>query len=181
MGSRWEDDAKVTGAGAFVATALTVALIFGLSGTDIGRPTAPEPVAVTAPSPTTVVPPPPATSTTTATTPPPVAVTSAPSTAAPVVVDGDGWTWDELADCESGEWNAQRQPIPGTARWDDHRSGYEGGLHFAPPTWDANKPDGYPDGAHQATREQQIVVGEIVLDRQGPGAWPVCSRKAGMR
>lgn len=115
--------------------------------------------------------------TTTTSTPPTRTTVAAP---APVrsatTVD-----WDYLADCESGEWDANRVPIRGTARWNDQSGGYEGGVHFAPSTWDGAKPVGYPDGAHQATREQQIVVAEIVLDQQGPGAWPVCSRKVGMR
>ena len=33
--------------------------------------------------------------------------------------------------------------------------------------------------AHNASREQQIVVAERVLAKQGWGAWPACSRKAG--
>lgn len=90
------------------------------------------------------------------------------------------WTWDSLADCESGDWNLNREPIAGTARWDDHRGGYEGGVHFAPSTWDAYRPAGFSDAAYLATRDEQIVVAELVLDDQGPPAWPVCSRKIGM-
>lgn len=125
-----------------------------------------------APPTTTTTAPPPTTTTTTSTT---VVVHQAPPAPA------DGWTWDELADCESGEWDRHRRPIPGSRNWADTRGGYEGGVHFAPSTWDGFKPVGFPDGAHQATREQQIAVAERVLDRQGPGAWPVCSYKVGMR
>ena len=35
--------------------------------------------------------------------------------------------------------------------------------------------------AHQASREEQIVVAERVLAQQGWGAWPACSRKLGLR
>lgn len=90
--------------------------------------------------------------------------------------------WDALADCESGEWDRYAEPIPGSARWDHsgHRT-FEGGLQFHPGTWSAFKPSGYPAHAWQATREQQIVVGERVQEAQGWGAWPVCSRKIGLR
>lgn len=80
-----------------------------------------------------------------------------------------GWSWDELAACESG------------GRWHIHDSVHQGGLQFAVSTWDAYAPAGYPEDAHLASREQQIVVAELVLEDQGPGAWPVCSRKVGMR
>ena len=33
---------------------------------------------------------------------------------------------------------------------------------------------------NQATREQQIAVAERVQAGQGWGAWPVCSKQAGM-
>ncbi len=35
--------------------------------------------------------------------------------------------------------------------------------------------------AHHASREEQIVVAERVLAKQGWGAWPACSRKLGLR
>lgn len=89
--------------------------------------------------------------------------------------------WNRIADCESGDWNRHRHPIPNTARWHDRRGGYEGGLHFAPGTWDANRPKSYPANAADATPTQQIIVAERVLARQGWRAWPVCSRKVGVR
>ena len=76
--------------------------------------------------------------------------------------------WDRLAQCESG------------GNWASTVGFYEGGLQFHPQTWDRNKPSGYPDAAYQASREQQIVVGERVRDRQGWGAWPHCARKLGL-
>lgn len=94
--------------------------------------------------------------------------------------------WDRIADCESGDWDADGQPIPGTARWDyglafDHGDIFEGGLNFHPGTWDAFRDPGMPDHAGHASRAQQIMVGERVLAEQGWGAWPVCGRKLGLR
>lgn len=89
--------------------------------------------------------------------------------------------WDWLADCESGAWDEHGVPIRGTANWADRIGVYEGGVHFASSTWDGARPDGFPDAAYLASREQQITVAEIVLDEQGPGAWPTCSWKVGMR
>jgi hypothetical protein len=114
--------------------------------------------------------------------------TSTTSTTAPTVegdddpaaIDGRSWTWDELADCESGLWGASRVPIAGTARWTATRAIYQGGLQLAAGTWDTYKEPGDPDDAQDATREQQIVVGEKVIARQGPRAWPTCAPRLGM-
>lgn len=89
------------------------------------------------------------------------------------VLSGDA-VWDELARCEAGgRWDAVRE-IGG-------RIAYAGGLQFSPRTWRAFKPSGFPEEPQVATREQQIVVGERVLARQGWGAWPSCSRRLGLR
>ncbi len=89
------------------------------------------------------------------------------------VLAGDS-VWDELARCEAGgRWDAVRT-IGG-------RVAYAGGLQFAPRTWQAFKPAGFPAVASDATREQQIQVAERVLARQGWGAWPSCSRRLGLR
>jgi hypothetical protein len=87
----------------------------------------------------------------------------------------DGETvWDALARCEAGgRWDAVRM-ISG-------RIAYSGGLQFAPRTWSAFRLEGFPELAHEATREQQIAVGERVLARQGWGAWPACARRLGLR
>ncbi len=94
-------------------------------------------------------------------------------------------TWDRLADCESGDWH-NGQPLPGTRRWDygltfSHGDIFEGGVNFHPRTWDQYRDDDMPGHAGQATRAQQIAVSELVLRDQGWGAWPVCSRKLGLR
>ena len=62
--------------------------------------------------------------------------------------------WDKIAACESGgDWNTNTG------------NGYYGGQ-------------GLP---HQASRTEQIAIGEKVLAKQGWRAWPVCSHKTGLR
>ncbi len=79
-------------------------------------------------------------------------------------------TWDRVAQCESG------------GRWDINTgNGYHGGLQFSPRTWAGFGGKEFAPVAHQATREEQIVVAERVLAKQGWNAWPVCSRKTGVR
>lgn len=92
--------------------------------------------------------------------------------------------WLQLADCESGEWDAEAIPKPGSARWGygtERSTRFEGGLHFAPQTWDAYRGPSMPAHAGEASPVAQIVVAERVLDDQGWQAWPVCSRKVGAR
>ncbi|WP_043827300.1 MULTISPECIES: transglycosylase family protein [unclassified Amycolatopsis] len=73
--------------------------------------------------------------------------------------------WDAIAQCESGgNWSTNTG------------NGYYGGLQFTQSTWKAYGGTGSPQGA---SREQQIAVAERVMQGQGPGAWPVCSKKAG--
>ncbi|WP_035798420.1 LysM peptidoglycan-binding domain-containing protein [Kitasatospora mediocidica] len=78
-------------------------------------------------------------------------------------------TWDKVADCEStGNWSINTG------------NGFYGGLQFTSSTWKAYGGTQYAAQANQATRAQQISVAEQVLASQGPGAWPVCSVKAGL-
>lgn len=78
--------------------------------------------------------------------------------------------WSQVAACESNR------------RWHlNSGNGYSGGLQFTPETWDAFRPDHYPDDAWRATALQQVQVAVRVLEVQGPSAWPVCSQKAGLR
>lgn len=78
-------------------------------------------------------------------------------------------TWNKVAACES------------TSRWDVNTgNGYYGGLQFAQSTWEAYGGPRYAARADLATKDQQIAVAEKVLDGQGPGAWPVCSVRAGL-
>src|SRR4051794_31256049 len=76
--------------------------------------------------------------------------------------------WDRVAQCESGgNWSTNTG------------NGFSGGLQFTAQTWKGFGGTAYAPVAHQASRAQQIAVAEKVLAKQGWGAWPVCSRKAG--
>ncbi|WP_330261033.1 transglycosylase family protein [Streptomyces sp. NBC_00539] len=76
-------------------------------------------------------------------------------------------TWEKLAQCESsGNWAYQGR--------------YHGGLQFDPNTWVEYGGTEYAPYAYQATKEQQIRIGEKVLAGQGLNAWPNCWWKAGL-
>lgn len=85
-----------------------------------------------------------------------------------------------LADCESGEWDRHKRPIPGSRRWDYNDGHYQGGFNFAPSTYTSYKPHGYPARADLASPGQQYVVARLVLRDQGVRAWPVCGPKVGL-
>lgn len=91
-----------------------------------------------------------------------------PEPAAPAVAQGS--VWDALAQCEAGgNWAINTG------------NGYHGGLQFHPQTWLSSGGGEFAPYAHQATREQQIAIGERVLASQGWGAWPGCASKLGLR
>ena len=74
--------------------------------------------------------------------------------------------WDAVAQCESGgNWAI------------NNGNGFYGGLQFTMSTWRAYGGTGSPQNA---SRETQIAVAQRVLAGQGPGAWPVCGRQAGL-
>ncbi|MFJ8433699.1 transglycosylase family protein [Kitasatospora sp. NPDC094019] len=78
-------------------------------------------------------------------------------------------TWDAVAQCESGgNWGISTG------------NGFYGGLQFTSSTWKAFGGTAYAPQANQASKAAQITVAEKVLASQGPGAWPVCSKKAGL-
>jgi hypothetical protein len=78
-------------------------------------------------------------------------------------------TWDKVAQCESGgDWAVNTG------------NGFYGGLQFTQSTWAAYGGTAYADRPDRATKDQQIAVAEKVLADQGPGAWPVCSARAGL-
>lgn len=80
-----------------------------------------------------------------------------------------GTVWDRVAACESGgNWSINTG------------NGFYGGLQFHPQTWKGFGGGRYAAYAHQATKSQQIEIAKKVLSAQGPGAWPVCSRRAGL-
>ncbi|MEU3936424.1 transglycosylase family protein [Streptomyces sp. NPDC029044] len=78
-------------------------------------------------------------------------------------------TWNKVAACES------------TNNWSiNSGNGFYGGLQFTQSTWEAYGGRAYAARADLASKDQQIAVAEKVLDGQGPGAWPVCSKRAGL-
>ncbi|MFD5909956.1 transglycosylase family protein [Streptomyces massasporeus] len=78
-------------------------------------------------------------------------------------------TWNKVAACES------------TSNWSINTgNGFYGGLQFTQSTWEAYGGRAYAARADLASKAQQIAVAEKVLDGQGPGAWPVCSARAGL-
>ncbi|WP_344325738.1 transglycosylase family protein, partial [Streptomyces macrosporus] len=78
-------------------------------------------------------------------------------------------TWEKVAECESGgNWSINTG------------NGYYGGLQFSLSTWRAYGGTQYADYPHQATKQEQILIGEKVLAAQGEGAWPVCGPRAGL-
>ena len=71
--------------------------------------------------------------------------------------------WDEVAACESGgDWSINTG------------NGYYGGLQFSQQTWEGFGGTEYASTADQASKSQQIAIGERVLEGQGAGAWPNC-------
>ncbi|WP_413760014.1 transglycosylase family protein [Streptomyces sp. MMBL 11-3] len=78
-------------------------------------------------------------------------------------------TWNKVAACES------------TNNWSINTgNGYYGGLQFSQSTWEAYGGRAYAARADLASKDQQIAIAEKVLKGQGPGAWPVCSQRAGL-
>jgi murein DD-endopeptidase MepM/ murein hydrolase activator NlpD len=92
-----------------------------------------------------------------------------PLIGASVAHAADASTWNKVAACESsGNWSINTG------------NGYYGGLQFTRSTWEAYGGTRYAPRADLATRDQQVAVAEKVLAGQGPGAWPVCSVRAGL-
>lgn len=95
----------------------------------------------------------------------PAARSAAPRVAAAPVASGS--VWDRLAQCEAGgNWAINTG------------NGYYGGLQFTISSWQAAGGSGLPS---DASREEQIQRGEILLAKQGWGAWPACTAKLGLR
>lgn len=88
--------------------------------------------------------------------------------AAPAQAASDA-TWNRVAACESGgNWAINTG------------NGYYGGLQFSRSTWNSYGGGAYAATANKASRAQQIHIAEKVLAGQGWGAWPTCSRRAGL-
>lgn len=74
--------------------------------------------------------------------------------------------WAAIARCESGgNWSINTG------------NGYYGGLQFTLSSWHAVGGTGLPS---QASAAEQIARGKALQAREGWGAWPVCSAKAGI-
>lgn len=79
-------------------------------------------------------------------------------------------TWERLAQCESGgNWSINTG------------NGYYGGIQISKQTWDGHGGREFAAYAHQTVKWNQMTVGQRILDNQGWGAWPYCSREIGMR
>ncbi|WP_051696694.1 transglycosylase family protein [Streptomyces sp. NRRL S-244] len=78
--------------------------------------------------------------------------------------------WDRLAQCES------------TGNWSYYKAGwpYYGGIQITESTWRAFGGLQYAQLPHQATKKQQILIGEKILAGQGVGAWGSCGRDSGI-
>ncbi len=88
---------------------------------------------------------------------------------APPVYGGGDTIWDRIAQCESGgNWAINTG------------NGYYGGLQFSYGTWLAYGGGAYAQTANLASRDEQITIARRVQAAQGWGAWPVCSRQAGV-
>jgi hypothetical protein len=97
-----------------------------------------------------------------------VRVGTKPGTDVPNV--GNGEIWDAISRCEAGgNWAINTG------------NGYYGGVQFDQNTWERNGGLRFAPRADMASREEQIAVAEVTRARQGWGAWPVCSGRAGAR
>jgi uncharacterized protein YabE (DUF348 family) len=95
-----------------------------------------------------------------------VRVGTKPGTDVPPVSNGS--IWDAIAGCEAGgNWAINTG------------NGYYGGVQFDQGTWERNGGLRFAPRADLATREEQIAIAEVTRERQGWGAWPVCSGRAG--
>jgi resuscitation-promoting factor RpfA len=96
-----------------------------------------------------------------------VALVTGVSLSAPAQAAGS--VWDAVATCESGgNWSINTG------------NGFYGGLQFTRSTWNAFGGPRHASQANLANRAAQIATAQRVLASQGPGAWPVCSRRAGL-
>ncbi|GAB98291.1 peptidoglycan hydrolase-like protein with peptidoglycan-binding domain [Kineosphaera limosa] len=89
--------------------------------------------------------------------------------AAPAASAAPSNVWDRVAACESGgNWSISTG------------NGYYGGLQFSASSWRAAGGTRYASLPHRASKAQQIAAAQQLLRMQGPGAWPTCSKRAGL-
>ncbi len=67
--------------------------------------------------------------------------------------------WRRIGQCET------------QLNWQHYNSSYEGAFGFATSSWDAFKPQGYPDHASQASPWQQYQVALAIYRRYGLSGW----------
>ena len=93
-------------------------------------------------------------------------VTPTPTKTSSPTPSNNAGVWDTIAECESsGDWTLV----------DPH---FYGGLQFTISSWHAVGGTGMPN---EASKNEQIMRAEKLQQLQGWGAWPVCSKKAGLR
>lgn len=103
------------------------------------------------------------------------AVRILPPNATPETVDPHTYIphydiWLRLAHCEStDDWQINTH------------NGFYGGLQYLQETWIEFGGQYYADRADHATPEQQMLIAEKVLSKQGWKAWPACSAILGLR
>ena len=91
-----------------------------------------------------------------------------PGTELPAIANGE--VWDASSRCEAGgNWAI------------NSGNGYYGGVQFDQNTWERSGGLRFAPRADLASREEQIAVAQVTQARQGWGAWPVCSGRAGAR
>lgn len=74
-------------------------------------------------------------------------------------------TWVKVANCES------------RLKWAlDTGNGFEGGLQFTETSWEGAGGLKYAPSPKLATPAEQMVTAEVLLDLQGPNAWPFCGK-----
>lgn len=77
--------------------------------------------------------------------------------------------WDEVAYCESRN------------TWDiDTGNTFYGGLQFTKQSWYGVGGNEFAAMPHLASKAEQIAAARRLLAMQGPGAWPLCSKYAGL-
>lgn len=67
--------------------------------------------------------------------------------------------FDRVARCETG------------GRWDHQSTDFDGGLGIYHPNWISDGGRQFAEWGSQATREQQILVGRVHVDRFGTNGW----------
>ena len=86
-----------------------------------------------------------------------------------VVTYAGNSVWDDLARCESGgNWAINTG------------NGYYGGLQFSAGTWQQYGGAEFAAYAHQASRDEQIIVAERLRAARGYAPWPACRAKLGL-